>query len=609
MKHINKIKMFKQRIKRYFNNLSWQEKIKTIFSQPFLILALPKTYYRLYKNILRPKNKQLEFTTGFSKTTALILTWYLRVNECIEKYGRNGYVYEDGLGFSLKERFWLNPLALKIYGKLKIRNFIIITTVLFILSIAIIAYFQSTSLIFAIILTISIIGSSLFLISFFRFSKPEILSWALFPFAFYAFFTESYIIAGIIAILISFLNFTVTLLILETIILYSFLSKNLFNGFLISIIPILKLLNDLLPLLKSSLVNKLFEVLGGRKAKSRKDKLLKLRLEDVYLEFFYIIFISIFIIQKAPLVYTVLLINPLILFIINQKIFRYGDNNTFFRFFFTIATICIILHPTVLSFIFYLLFIYLSPLSLLDVSEKNLSNFPYLKPYSLEKINKLVEKFFNQIPNQSRIAFERNDTEKSMSGFRTILYYLEYILFKRGIEFLPMEWLRFTQLDYFMQEYIKINNQSNKKTIEEKFHELGVQYIIAHSPSFIENLKNWGYKEINTLNYKDIKKYFWGLKGLPEKNLVLFLLPFDVFLTHPHSILIRKPNQMKFEAQAKTEYIVKYTYHPDWQASQNGKKIPVYESKEKLSYLALKTEDKGMVELQFKTNKDRTPYV
>jgi len=582
---------------------SLENKLATFFSIPFLIFILPRTYWRLFKNVTIP-SKEDHYITGFSSHMALILTWYLRIADCVKKYGRHGYIYEDGLGSSLKERFWSNSFSLKIYNTLKIKKFTILTVVILLFNIILIGFLQNSPWPLIIVLILLIIGSPLFLISFFRLSKPEILSWAFFPLVIYFFLNGYYLVSGLFLIFIAFLNFTTTLLTIETILLCSLVSNSFINGILISIIPLVILAIDFIPFLRGSIINGVLEALGGRRAKSRTDEFLRIRLNDLYLIFFYLIFIVTFVIKDASFIHVVLLINPLILFIIDRNIFRFADNNTFFRFFFALSTVFVLMNPHFLVFLAYIIFLYMSPLSMLEVFESIPKEYPHLKPHSIKKSKEFLEKTFSPISNQSRIVFEIKDTEKSLSGFSTLLYYFEYIFIKRGIELLPMEWLRMNQTDYLINEYVKINKESDQETIEEKLKELGAQYLIAHSSEFINKLKQWGYQNVIIIRWQDIKKTLWDFKGvlIPEKDLFIFKVPFSTSFIEPETNLTRKPNQMEFNAQANKEYIIKYNYHPSWQVWQNNKEIPVYKAKGNLSYLALSPKESGQMVLKFNTH-------
>ena len=600
------MKSFFQKSKEIINLLSWENRLAILFSQPFLILLLPRTYWRLFKDVFSPI-KINKYVTGFSPRMAVIFTWYLRIADCIKKYGRNGYVYEDGLGFSLKERFWLNPFTLKVYDKLRIQKFTLLTFLILISSISIIGILEDISLIKLIILIVLIGGSPIFLIPFFRLAKPETISWAFFPLAFYTFFKGYYFISAIFCFGIAILNFTTTLFLAEAIFLFSLFSGSFIYGIMVLLAPAVKLLFDLIPFIRKSLVVELLEVLGGRKSKTREEKILRLRPNNLYLAFFYSVFLVSFIIDKAPLIYFIVLISPLILLIINQNFFRFSDDNTFYRFFALIGLIFLLLRFNPLIFIGYLTFIYLSPLSLMETIENVPNSYPHLKTYSLEQSKKFFEYFFNRIPSFSRIIFEQENMEKSLGGFRPLFTYFEYIFLQKHIELLPGEWLRLTQMDYFMKEYIKINKNSPRETIEEKIKELGGDYIMVHSEDFADNLKKWGYKEIGILKWEELKEVFWGSEEIMEygykgKDLYLLQPPFGTSRIEPSTQLKIEPNKIEFEVKGGVEYVIKYNYHSSWQAFQNGKEAKIYKAKGKLSFLALESEKDGKVLLKFNTN-------
>jgi len=574
-----------------------------LFAQPLILLFLPRTYWRFYKNVLNPEEKD-KYITGFSKKTAVVFPWYLRVAECVNKYGRRGYVYEDGLGFSLKERFWLNPTALKIYNNLKVRKYALLTSLILLSSIFFIGILEGIEVTRLGILIILIGGSSLFLLPFFRLSKPEILSWAFFPLAFYSFLKGYFVVSIILCSVISILNFTVTLLILETILIWSLVFSNLIEGIFVSIIPLTKLFFDFIPFLKRSFAKGLIEILGGgRKTKTRSKEFLRVRPNDIYLSFFYLAFVGSFLIEKAPTLYILLLLNPLFLFVINQNFFRVADNHTFYRFFFVISTVFFIIYPTPLTFLAYLVLIYISSVGLFETVEDIISQYPHLVPCSVENSNKFLKNLFNQIPNNSRIVFEVEDTEREMMGFLVAFYYFEYLFLERGIEFLPMEWLRLTQMNYFVKDYVKINKNSKKEVLEDELKELGAGFIMVYSNNFSDKLEKWGYKKVWKIEWKKLKELLWNFEEVPQKDLHLFQVPFLTSLIEPRVALKKEENRIEFKAKKDEKYIIKYNYHPCWKAYQNGMEIKIEKLKGKISYIFLESKEDGKVEIKFNTNR------
>ena len=596
--------MFKtllSRLKKIDKQVPFLEKITIIFSQPILLLLLPRTYWRLFCNVLR-KNSNDDYVIGYSPHMAIVFTWYFRVAKCIKKYGRNGYVYEDGLGSSLKERFWLNPLTLKIFAYLKIRKFCLLGSVLLFGGILVIGFLQQIAVYKLLLLLFLIGGSPLYLIPFFRLAKPETLSWTLFLPTLYSFVTGHYVICAIGGLGIAILNFTVTLLLIETVFLVSISTSNLGWGMLVSALPILKLLLDLTPFFKKSYIKELRESLGEKKATSRSDNVLQFGIKGAYLALIYIIVSCFFLTKPLPLTLLILLINPLAILIINRKLFRFADDHTFFRFFFVVVTLLVILQPILINFLAYLLLIYLSPLGLLEKAEDVIKDYPHLKPYSIRQSSAFLMNIFSQLRPGSRIIFEAKDTEKTLSGFTLLLYYFEFFLTKKDIELLPMEWLRITQLDYFMNEYVKINEGSPIEIINEKIRELGATYIMVYSEQFLAELKNHDFREVLSITSDQIKQnisQFNELNIPQDKNLYVLEPPFSTSLIEPETAITRTTNRMSFFAKQKTEYIIKCTYHPSWEARQNDQKINVYQAEHKLSYLALYSQIAGEIELIF----------
>ncbi|OIO48094.1 MAG: hypothetical protein AUJ33_00440 [Parcubacteria group bacterium CG1_02_40_25] len=582
---------------------SLRNRLAILFSQPLLILLLPRTYWRLAKNVFHPQKIGSD-VIGFSPHMSLILSWYLRTANCVHKYGRNGYVFEDGLGLSLKERFWLNSIALKIYGQLKIQKFTLLASLLLLSSLCLIGWHEKIPT-YQLIIFITLCGaSSLFLIPFLRLAKPETLSWSFAPLAFYAVFTGHYYIAGIMCLIISIANFTTTLLVSICILTYAIASNNILNGIFVIFTSSLKLGYDLWPFFKNSLVKGILEILGGNKPKSRHDDFLRLRPNDLYLSFFYLLYVATLIFSQKSLAYVLVLLIPWIIYINNQNLFRFADSNTFFRLFFILTSLITLLNPTPLIFISYLMLIFLSPLCLLEVIEDVVDHYPHIKAYSIKKPKEYLKKVFSPIPSHSRIIFETHNSEKNMSGFSTLLFFFESLFLEKGTELIPMEWLRATQMNYFINEFTKINQYSNQATIKEKCQEIGANYLLVYSEKFAQQLREWNYQKTLTIKWRQLKKYFWNFDRLtiPEKNLYLFKPPFAISLIEPSTHLLKQPNLLKFEANPKTQYIIKYNYHPSWQATQGQKKITIKPSNGKLSFITLNIKKAGSVILHFNTN-------
>ncbi|KKQ78932.1 MAG: hypothetical protein UT02_C0052G0006, partial [Parcubacteria group bacterium GW2011_GWC2_38_7] len=161
---------------------------------------------------------------------------------------------------------------------------------------------------------------------------------------------------------------------------------------------------------------------------------------------------------------------------------------------------------------------------------------------------------------------------------------------------------RLHQLDYFMNEYVKINEGSPIEIINEKIRELGATYIMVYSEQFLAELKNHDFREVLSITSDQLKQnisQFNELNIPQDKNLYVLEPPFSTSLIEPETAITRTTNRMSFFAKQKTEYIIKCTYHPSWEARQNDQKINVYQAEHKLSYLALYSQIAGEIELIF----------
>lgn len=594
-------------------DLSLLEKIKitiSLFTVFNLLYRAPKIIKTILKNTILFKEDINDEIIGFAYDMASRIPWYYKISNMINKYGLYGYVYEDGLGSSLKERFFHHYLTYGLlFNKLKVRRYTIISAFLFVVFIIIVGILMNNLVVLFLVIPIIII-SPFFTFSYFTRSKPEILAWSFTPLLFYFIINGSLIPSALILIVLSFLSFSVLFFSSFSFFAFSLLGGMNFVTLILIYIPVtIKISVDLFPFFKHIGIRTFENMLGQKKRYTvTEEGNFGLRpLEVFFIVAYSILPISLYF-TDVGLPHVAMTVAPIVLMIVNYTVYRLADEHTFFRIFLVLSSFYAVVYPSYLYLVCYTLVMLIHPnlfeygLNYSNKVEDGLHEYPLIMPIKIgrESIDKIND-FFSKADVGSRIAFESDKiTIKNVGGYNNFSSLAEYITLNRELEILPGEWLRLYHRNFFINSLTSLNENSDIKAIIEICDEAGINYLLCYTKSFVDMLTKNDFKIVAELDYDVIQKSCVGEMLTPKKKLYLIKCPLETGIIEPLTNYIKKPNKIEFDAIKEQEYIIKYTYHPSWKAVQGGKELKVEKFEKKgLSFMMLKSITNEKIVMEF----------
>ena len=600
----------------------WFVQVFTAWPFLYLLWTFPRTLYRIWRDMIRAHESAGNPIMAYAYNTASYMAWYMRVSRDILQYGPIGYAYGDALGIALGDRFFFHTLTYGyLMGKLGPRRYALVSGTILVASVALIGFLTgqwAIGLMMALIVTIS----PALLLSLFHLSKPEIFGWAFLPLTIYFMARGEAIPASIGLLFLSMTSITMALpaaLIAGALWMGGALS---FVGLLIIGVPIsLKFGWQFLRFLRRVGLRQFSEVIGG----SGSGKTLT---DQTYLQYrrlivlaqkiwcvLQVLLTAALLLGGAPWGAALVMLLPVMLLILNYRLFRWADQPTFVRLFLAIDVAYALLFPSWL-YILALALVLLAahPRLVLEAGGLEMENlpgggkladYPYTKPIYLgdESVAR-VRQFFASVPDGCRVAWEAIDPfGKSVGGYRSFHLMLEWILYDRHIELLPGEWLRATQTDWYLARYARLNVSTQPQECAAISSEIGAQYLLVSTEAFRQSLMDGGYEQVDHLLPEVLRRTSLGELLTPDKNLYLMKTPEVASLIEPVTAFTRFPNRMTFEGRANTQYFIKYNFHPAWSAQAQGQPLPLKRvTHGTLSGIEVTPSADGLVTLDFKAS-------
>ncbi|HIH44337.1 MAG TPA: hypothetical protein HA257_04430 [Candidatus Methanoperedenaceae archaeon] len=594
------------------STFSLLDKIKIAFSLVTvfdLLLLSPKIIKKILTNTVLLKEDNSNEITGFAYDLSSRIPWYYKVGDVINKYGLYGYVYEDGMGSSLKERFFNHFLTYgMLFNKLRVRRYVVISALLFLTTLVMIGFLFNNPLVLFLVIPVIFI-SPFFTFSYFTWSKPEILAWSLTPVLLYSVVTGSWIPSAILLLALSLMSFTVLFFISFPVSFFMLSGGMSIQMFLLIYAPaVIKITVDLAPFFRNIGIRTFENVLGGRKKEYTSTENTGMRpLEALFLGLYSTLPITLFF-TGATLQHIAMATTPAILLLINHTVYRIADPNTFFRIFLVLGSFYAVFHPHYMYLAFFTVVMLIHPnlfeygLNHSNEVKDGLKEYPLIKPVKLgrESVDTMRD-FFSNAAEGSRIVFEGDKNSiKNMGGYSNFGEFVEYLALDRQIEILPNEWIKLYHWDFFVNRLTLLNESNNVETICDVCREAGINYLLCYSVTFVDKLEANGFRKIADLDYHVIQESCVGKMLTPEKNLYLVKCPFDTGIIEPQVSYVKKPNHIEFAAAKGQEYLIKYTYHSAWRAFQSGKKLRIDKfEKNGLSFMKLLSKSDEKVILKF----------
>jgi len=550
-----------------------------------LVFRIPHTLRNLFK-AFRPGGHGVadDDFWAFGRTDAGFRPWYNKVARDHRTQGRFGYVWDDGLGMPMGPVLFNNWVTYKILSWLGTRRMTAIGYLLIVISSAGLCgwYFGVWA---GVVAGLLLAGSPTIAACYTHLGKTEVLWWGFVPFFVYAAFSGKGLLAGLLWSLLACSNLGVSVLLvlmLGPALLFFSLSTNFFFWLLIGVMPgAVKHAIRVIYMWRSGFFSDIV---------SEQSHLWKWPWRPIsfelgwWLPFILSVTASAF---KSQQFITGGLIMVVCLLLIwgNRRFIQLIDVQGFHLAFFTIGFGYAIAVQSLLGLIAIILFAYCHPpwwyegvwkqcwpnwrkawqmiKSYLDVAP-----IPLLQP-------SLLITFLNQIPDGTRFLAESDGDPRTGSRFRVFWQWAEEFLPHRQVDLVNEIQTRFVEPELVVRYLTNFNaSKMNAQTMGQICQVLGVSHVVAFSPATVNALKTIGYQEIAQVDLRQLDQQSRNVIR-PPGAMALLRASSPQTVIDPAVRWERKGNVLSWKAKAGQSYVIRYRYHPNFRAYQNGQRLNV----------------------------------
>lgn len=582
--------------------------LKPVIFPFFNIIILIKQFPQIISKLIKCIFSSSKNVIGFNKFFSTFTLWYNVEGNNLLRYGCWGYVFTENFGVSYKEKFYLHYLSYGLlFNKLEFKKYVILSILLFIISFLVV-FIISDKLLFALLIIPFLVISPFFVFSFFYYTKPEILGWFLaLPILYCT--VKGYIVPLafllLLATYISFTVFFISAFIMISLVIF-------LNNFiiLISFLPsVVKLGIDFFQFLKGFGLRRLLHIIsgiGGDPRNKRKYGIYKF--PRIFLLWGMLIILNVLLLYFKIYLSFVVMFSVVLLIFINFQVIRFADDHTFYRVILIALLFNLLFSNNYISVGITLLFLLINPqiIDNYDLLEKNgevdIKTYP---PVEIVKMSggkiKELEKFLSKIKPNSRVLFEYSGPVRD-SKFRVIFFLTEFMLYKRNIEFIPNEFLPYTNPEFFYNIISNLSPKGNLNIIDKMSSKCSINYFLIFSKELVIRLLKRDYKILGVYNLNKLRNTILLDFLIPNKKIYLMYKDKSFNYTNALYITMKKyPNKIILKNVKKNKiYILHYKYHPDWKAVQGEKSLKIEPTKVIcLDFMKLKSKNSKDIIIKF----------
>jgi hypothetical protein len=499
----------KNNFNKLINKYGYRE-LFYIFLYPIFLplLMLKDTSFSIFNIIKSLLKYDWRYLSGNDQANAYNNLFYYVQDFNIQKFGRYGKSnFISNTDFSFKKWFHVTPFSLRLQSSFG-TTFIMFFAMCFWLLSWIILYQDNSSL--WLILGV-VFFSTLFFAVFIEIQNYNILGWMLFPIFLTYLVSGDYLTLSLVLFLIALSSFTA--FIIAGILVTASSIYTLDYYILFTLIPAgIKWIIPIIYSLKSGALMNIFAGIGGHdkvKYSRKKDK--SFSVQKVYALGLVIQFLCVYLLENSFSIFTLLLIIVICLFVINEFIMRFADNQSFYILYLSVSVISLLTIDTINNILFlsYVLSIYPIYGLIRNVKPRGDSFIaPSARnPYNIKNTIIGLEKLFEAIPKNSKLIMAYKNPKGQYSNI-----FNGYRIFNEPIHFAAT----INNISYFPTWYTVFEN--NKEDSKEDFwindcqsainymHKNCIDYLLV--PSFLEEFNCESFSEIGKFRFKPNKSDF-----------------------------------------------------------------------------------------------------
>lgn len=515
----------REKLKKFINKYGWKNLcillIYPVLLPFFTCLALTKTI----KNILTELRKgNWRYLNGNNFHMAMLNYCYYIEDFNIQKFGRYGKSdLLAGGNYDLKNWFHITPLSLRLMSSLGTAMMLFIAMFVWIFSFVLLI--DSWNLFTAGIIFFSV-ASTLFYIIFVDIQNYNIVGWMFLPLAINSLLSQNYLTFSILTIAMSFASFTSIYVISWFVLVSSLYTMSLMP--LIALIPaIIKISIPVITSMQCKSLQKMSALIGLYKATKYKRNNIRLSFANYYISILWLLFPSVYFIFygfNEMFLFTVI---PVILYVMNQRISRFADSQTFYIVFLSIAALAL-LKSEANIYLLGAFILSINPIyGLIGIKPhgRYFFNPAVRKPINSKNIEKCIEKFLDKLKPKSKVLLSfknpNNNYNNIFDGYRNFIEPLEFVANKHDIIIFPDWW------------YVFENNRSDSpedfwanepESVKNALFTYNANYVIVYNNiEEFDNKWNKDFDKISLLkwnklieeldvDYEKKELYWWLLK-------------------------------------------------------------------------------------------------
>lgn len=376
-------------------------------------------------------------TANDSKNGFNNLFYYLQ-DLAVQESGRYGVTqYFNGGNFPLSKFFHLTPVSLRFQS-----SFGTVFMMFFAMCVWLASWIMIYDISWYLLLVLALVlFSTLFYACFIEIQNYNILGWMFYPVMLYYLADGNIVNVAFILFAISLMSFTATVVAIPFFVVYAYCTPWL----LLALIP--ALIKSIIPIIRSGQIFITLSMINGKgKVKySRKNRVktnLKTHLKKFYLYLMLSQFVVVFFLINGFNESFVILAGTVLLFIINQSLFRIADEQSFYILYLSVATF-VLLHSqiNVLSLISFGFSIYLIYTLIINVRPNTFLTPGIRQPFNaLPDIEKL-QTFFAPIPKGEKVIMAYKNPQgqygQLFNGYRMYNEPIQYAASLNGLSYMP----------------------------------------------------------------------------------------------------------------------------------------------------------------------------
>jgi len=507
----------KNKVRRFINKFGYTGILSLVLYPVFLpFLMIKDSSASIFSILVSLVKYDWKYLSGNDIANAYNNLFYYIQDFNIQKFGRYGRSnLLAGGDFNLKNWFHTTPFSLHLQSHFG-TTFIMCFAMIFWSISWLILYYDNINL--PLILGI-VVFSTLFFAVFIEIQNYNIIGWMLYPFLLFFIFEADYLLMSFVLLIISISSFTaffiatIIILLLAITCLDYYLVLALFPG-------AIKLLIPIVVSIKEGALSKVLGVIGGRpKVKYSRLEQKKISLNKIYtlglLIQFLLFYVGYFGLSNVAL----LLLIVVCLFIINEFLFRFGDEQSFYLAYLSVSVFSLlqVKEIDIVIYVSFSLSIYQVYGLILNVSPKGKSFISpgIRKPFNTKTTIEGLMKVFEQVPAKSKLLIAYKNPQKKYSnlfnGYRVFNEPIQYAATLKEISLFP---------DWYM--VYENNKESDDESYWVENEEQAKEYMVKNKivyillPSFFQEKWNVCFHLIDSYQFEIQSK-----KG--QSNLEYFL--------------------------------------------------------------------------------------